>query len=456
MTRRAKKVTPPARWSAEVGLYPYKVIVEENPHRRGALYFRWWVTGLDNWRRESLGNLKKGKAIRGEDGQVNPDVAQWAVEQAMRKSQELSGTLSTAATARRLTVGEIEDLITDCSTGRYPHDTAFRRELVRALRFAASIWGKDTPIDTIDEARWTKLIRARVTDLVAREKVGLTSTEITVSRIATALRWLRKQKKIPPGAGEIDEEWKADLRAFRRGLTNTKRDPEPYRPRHSVDEMRKLLRSAPFVDPRMAILLIVTAELRLGQTSRAMRSDLKLEAAEHGELHVYGAGHKGGEVVELTRGMRIVIDAYLTGFLKPLEDEWLASSKDYPLFPAGRLLGRKKGDPSFGKKMRTEDHVSREWIIKTFHAVEVKAEVPYIKGRGPYGLRRMPVDIALEEELGEQGLKALGGWSSTTVPKGVYAERENRIGRRAARDFKAKLRGEGEETPPNTETVNEG
>lgn len=456
-SRRTKKAPPIGRWSAEAGLWPYKVIVEENPHRKGGLYLRWWVTGRDNWQRESLGNIKKGKILRGEGGVINQDVAQWAVEQAMRKSQQLSGSLATSTSgSKRLTVGEIEDLITDPETGRYPHASPFRSELVRALRFAATVWGADTPIDTIDESSWTRLIRARVSDLVKRDKVGLSSTQITVSRIVTALRWLRKQKKIPPGAGEIDDDWKEDLRAYRRGLTGTKRDPQPYQPRHTLEEMRKLVKAAPMVDPRMAILIYVTGELRLGQTSRSMRSDLKLEASEHGELHIFGAGHKGGEIVELTKGMRTAVDAYLTGFLKPLEDEWLASAKDYPLFPAGRLLGRKKGDPTFGKKMRTDEYVSREWIIKTFHAVEAKAEVTQVKGRGPYGLRRMPVDLALEEELGEQGLKALGGWSSTTVPKGVYAERENRIGRRAARDFKAKLRGEGEESPPNEEAVNEG
>jgi hypothetical protein len=100
--------------------------------------------------------------------------------------------------------------------------------------------------------------------------------------------------------------------------------------------------------------------------------------------------------------------------------------------------------------MRTEQHVSRQWVIKTFHAVAAKAEVPYMKGRAAYGLRRLPVDLALEQEIGDQGLKALGGWSSTSVPKAVYAERENRIGRRKARDFKAELRGENERPEVDT------
>jgi hypothetical protein len=451
VSRRTKKAPPVGRWAAEAGLYPFKVVVEENPHRQGALYLRWWNAEIENWKRESLQSKKLGKQLRTAGDEIDPAVATWAVEQAMRKSQQLSGTLiaGSIAAAKRLTVGEIEDLITDPESGQYPHASPFRDELVRALRFGVTIWGKDTPIDTLDESSWTKLIRARVTDLVNRGFVGTRMTEITVSRLITALTWLRKRKKIPAGAAEIDEKWKEDLKSFRRGLTGSKRDPEPQRPRHTQEEMIKLLEAAPKVDPRMSILLYVTAELRLGQTSRAMRSDLKLEAAEFGELHIFGAGHKGGEIVELTEGMRQLVDAYLSGFLKPLEDRWLSDSEDYPLFPAGRLLGRKAGENlRFGKKMRTADYVSRQWIRKTFHAVERKAGVAVVKGRGPYGLRRMPVDEALTAKVSEQALKALGGWSSTVVPKGVYAEQGNRVGRREARDFKAKLRGEMDKKAP--------
>ncbi|MFL5481108.1 MAG: hypothetical protein ACJ8AK_02875 [Gemmatimonadaceae bacterium] len=457
---RARKSAAPKKWSAEVGVFPNKVVVEENPHRQGGIYLRWWRTGVENWGGESLKNNKLGKPLRNADGSVNPDVAQWAVEQAMRKSQQLSGTLPVSGPqAKRVTIGEVETLITDKETGKYPNKFPFRDELVRSLRFAVSVWGADTPVDSIDDSMWTKLIRARVSDLVRRGHKTSRSADTTVSRLITAINWLRKKKLIPLHAAQIDTErtasgtvkWKDDLRAFRRGLTGAKRDPEPYQPRFTLEQMRKIVKAAPFVDPRIAILIYVTAELRLGQTSRAMRSDLKLDKAEFGELHVHGAGHKSGEIVELTKGMRIVVDAYLTGFLGPLEEQYLTAGKDYPLFPAGRIFGRKHGvDHRLGKKMRPDEHVSRQWVIKTFHAVRAKAGIAYVKGMGAYGLRRLPVDLALEEELGEQGLKALGGWSSTTVPKGVYAERENRIGRRAARDFKAKLRGENERPEVDT------
>jgi hypothetical protein len=316
-TRRTKKAPAVGQWSAEAGLYPFKVIVEENPHRKGGLYLRWWDPNLDppNWRRESLKTEKLGKRLRAEDGSIDASVAQWASEQVMKKSQQLSGAVAAAAeapTKKRITVGEIEALITDEKTGKYPHQSAFRSELVRAIRYAVSVWGADTFVDTIDNAKWTELARDRVTGLVGRGHVGARSAEITISRLITVMRWLRKQKHIPAGAAEIDDErtatrvakWKVELLAFLRGLTHSKRDPQPSRPRHSQEEMLRLFAAAPKVDPRMFILLYVTAELRLGQTSRAMRSDLRLEKSEFGELHIFGAGHKGGEIVELTMGMR--------------------------------------------------------------------------------------------------------------------------------------------------------
>jgi hypothetical protein len=284
---------------------------------------------------------------------IDPAVAQWAVEQAMRKSQQLSGTIiaGSIAAAKRLTVGEIENVVTDPDNGLYPHDSAFRRELVRAIRFAVTVWGKDTPIDTLDESSWTKLIRARISDLVKRKFVGSRSTEITVTRLITVMRWLRKRKRIPAGAAEIDDKWKEELKSFRRGLTGTKRDPEPNRPRHTQEEMIKILAAAPKVDPRMSILLYVTAELRLGQTSRAKRSDLKLDASEFGELHIYGAGKKGGEIVELTQGMRTAIDAYLAGFLKRARGALAIRRRGLPAFPRRQTAGPEGG----GSRVREED-----------------------------------------------------------------------------------------------------
>jgi integrase len=444
-TRRTKKAPAVGQWSAEAGLYPFKVIVEENRHRRGALYLRWWNTGAENWKRESLGNLKTNRPLRDVDGEIIPGTAQWAAEQAMKKSQQLSGSLESNPTVpkHRVTIGEIEALITDPTTGKYPHKTPFRDELVRAIRFAVTVWGKDTPADTIDEAAWTKLARVRLSDLVKRKHVGARAAEITVSRLITVFRWLVKAKHLAVGTAPIDDTWKEDLKDFRRGLTKSTRDPEPHRPRHSLEEMKKIWAAAPKVDPRAAILIIVGAGLRPGQVARAMRSDLKLDHEEFGTFQVFGAGHKAGETVYLTKGMRIAIDVYLAGFMTVQEELWLFGATDYPLFPAGRLLGRKAGAHKFGRKMRPEQHVSRGWIIKNFHEIERLAGVPVIKGRGTYGMRRAPVDLALEEELGDLGLQALGGWSSTAVPKHIYAEKESKVGRRQARDFKAKMMGEG-------------
>lgn len=458
MTRKKKHVGP---WSAEAGHFPYKVVVEENLSRGGSLNLRWWSPGHQNWRRKALGNVKLEKLIRTKDGQIDAHVAQWALEQAMEKSRELSGSLPSsreAQLARRTTVGETFELVSDPKTGLYPHDSEYRRELKRSLDFASSVWGKDAPWLSIDDAKWTELIRARVEDLVRRKYIGVRSAEITIVRLSTAARWLRTTKKIPAGTAELPDEWKDGLKAFRRGLTKSTRDPEPHRPRHTIEEVRKILTAGIQVDPRGALLLALGAEQRLGQVRRALRSDLTLPAidwpavnamkeedvveVEFGELRVFGAGRKGGTTIALTKGQRVMVDLYVNGIALTLEQKFVDTQIDYPLFPAGKLKGRLHGTPELSDKMDLDRSVSRQWVQKTFRAIEEKAEVNHVPGRATYGLRRQSVDAAIEAGISMQGLQAQGGWSSSKIPMEIYRDKENKAGRREARTVRSKVRQE--------------
>lgn len=461
MTRKKKHVGP---WSAEAGHFPYKVVVEENVSRGGALTLRWWSPGHQNWRRKALGNVKLDKPIRTKDGQIDAQVAQWALEQAMEKSRELSGSLPSsreAQLARRTAIGETFDLISDPKTGLYPHDSEYRRELKRSLDFACSVWGKDAPWLSIDDAKWTELIRARVEALVRQGYVGVRSAEITIVRLSTAARWLRRTKKIPAGTAELPDEWKDGLKAFRRGLTKSTRDPEPHRPRHTIEEVLAILRAGIQVDPRGALLLALGAEQRLGQVRRAMRSDLtlpaidwavvnklkddKLAEVEFGELRVFGAGRKGGTTIALTKGQRVMVDIYVNGLVAGLELSFTEASIDYPVFPAGKLMGRLRGTPELSEKMDLEKSVSRQWVQKTFRAIEVKADVKHVRGRATYGLRRQSVDAAIEAGISMQGLQAQGGWSSSKIPLEIYKEKDNKAGRREARAVRSRVRKESQE-----------
>jgi integrase len=221
----------------------------------------------------------------------------------------------------------------------------------------------------------------------------------------------------------------------------------PAQPRHTLDEMRRLLVASAEGDPRFHALFQLAAEYRLGQAVRAMRSDLELEDAK--TFAIQGAGKKKGEIVALTPAQVEVARGYLNGLLAPLEDLYhVGEISDYPLFPSGRLR-TKNGVFRLGRTMdprskRAEPLIpaSREWVIKQFIATERRAKVKHVAGRAAYGVRRINVDEALESGISPRGLMAAGGWSDPKIPTTVYAEKENRAGRREAMRTRMHIRGE--------------
>lgn len=348
-------------------------------------------------------------------------------------------------------VSETRALITDPATGKYPHPCQFVDEMVRALELAVDRWG-DIPWADVQQSHWTMLLRFRLDRLLADNRRGVRATEITISRLITAVRWLREMKLIPRDAADWPSNWKAEIVRHWKGITKSARDPEAFRPRYTLEESHAILRKADF-DPRFELLLWLGMELRLGQVARARRADLALdvEADSNGRLTVYGAGKKGGTVVELTAGQRAAVDRALGdgGYLYALEQLHQASGADYLLFPAGYVSGRvarTRGDTdaviALSPKANFDKPVSGSWIRKNFNVCEERAGIPHIKGRCAYGLRRLSVDVGGESDLSPAALQALGGWTDIKIPETVYRSRENRHGRREARGVRAKLRGE--------------
>jgi integrase len=206
--------------------------------------------------------------------------------------------------------------------------------------------------------------------------------------------------------------------------------------------MRRIMAKAGEVDPRLELALALGAEKRLGQVIRARRPDLDLE---HMTFTVYGRGHKQGEVLKLTEGQMRVVTHHLTaGYLRELEGK----VADYPLFPAGMLHGwRVKGEPQipYAKKSNADrGSITRDRLDDWFHEAERLAEVPVIKGRAAYGLRRQAVDAAKAAGISREGLQRLGGWTDTQMPDRIYADQQMDYARDEARDAIAKIRGETE------------
>jgi hypothetical protein len=433
-------------WTHVEGTGASRVVVYEDMARGGMLTLRWWNPARKNWRRNALGRT----LVRDRRGRLEESSTAWAIQEARRKSVALGDGLDEPAPGvpvRAFTVGQTEAAITDEETGKYPHPSPMRAELVRALRAAVQVWGSDTPWHAVDDGAWVRLIRRRLDGLLRQGKQGVRTTEITVARIATATRWLRRNKKIAADVGHAPEDWKQEILTSWRGLTGATRDPVPFRPRHTLEELRQLLDSCWFVDPRLGLLVAIGAEYRLGQIVRAMRSDLDVQART---FVVHGQGKKGGETIDLTDGQMRAVFTALGGYLDDCEDRYLADGTDYPLFPSGRLVRRAqlpghrqtRDTERLGRRRRGRVHLTTTWIIRNFHLAEDAAGIDRVRLRGAYGLRRQNVDAANARGISPQGLQATGGWSSPKIPNEVYAEQTNRRGRDEAKRVRALTRGE--------------
>jgi hypothetical protein len=172
-------------------------------------------------------------------------------------------------------------------------------------------------------------------------------------------------------------------------------------------------------------------------------------------LRVRGAGKKGGAVVDLTRGQRRAIDNALTGdgYLAKIEARYQAKEqKDYVLFPSGYIVGRVGMMRGKDTKLSLSDvadfsrQVTSSWVRKGWRVAEERAGIEHQMGRATYGQRRLMVDVMVADEVSPAGIQAGGGWSDTKMPLTVYAEKENRAGRREARPVREKMLGESDGT----------
>lgn len=439
-------MTPsPNVWEASVGFLPHKVTVYEEVARKGCLYLRWRSGG--NWKRRSL-----QRPLRTPRGRIDSDIQKWALQQAEAQYARLvSGVpVEERAPTSPLTIARGLERILDPATGKYPVDSPHRREVEREFKRAIKHLGGDTPFESIKRRDIRSLWRWRIRELRSELHPdtrlplydGLRGSEITIARLLAVAAWLRDEELIPLGACALPRTWKEELRKDWLELTESRALPTVKRPRHSLDEMRRIMAKAGEVDPRLELALTLGAELRLGQVIRARRADINID---HATFTVYGRGHKHGEVVLLTKNQQAVVRHHLTkGYLRELE----AEAADFPLFPAGSLIGARPKDPSKADPHATvRKHLDAKSLGKDvldgwFREAEALAEVPHIPGRGGYGIKRQSVDAAKASGISREALQKLGGWRTTQMPDQIYADQEATYAREEARDVRAKIRGE--------------
>lgn len=303
-------------WSAATGFLPHKVTCYENADKGGVLYLRWRAGG--NWKRRSL-----GVGLRDVKGRIRAEIKRMALAEADRQYAILSGTLAAgAAPASPLTIEQAWAVVSDPKTGLYPVPTRHADQVRRELAHAARIWGTGTPWAIIDRSRLRMLGRTRIDEIRASNAHrGLRGSIETVTRVLTVAAWLRDEGKIATDACLVPRKWKDDLREYWRQVTGGTVSPDPERPRHTLEEMRRLIEKAPEVDPRFALIMALGADLRLGQVRICRRSALSVE---HKTLTVRSAGKKKGVVVELTSG------------------QWASASERQPARHTGEVSGLRR------------------------------------------------------------------------------------------------------------------
>jgi hypothetical protein len=191
--------------------------------------------------------------------------------------------------------------------------------------------------------------------------------------------------------------------------------------------------------------LSLGGEQRLGQVVRAWRSDLLLD---EGTFTIRGREKKGGVVLELTKGQRAAAEKALKGYLSDLEQ----AGGDYRLFPSGQLPGGRKGEGRATEKHRNAKQVGARRITSWFIEAEELAGVEHLRGRGPYGVRRVAVDSAKGNGISREGLKEYGGWTDTQVPDMIYAAKKSEKARKEACEMRARFRGEETSKPEKNVT----
>src|SRR5947208_3998202 len=123
-------------WKYTVGQIPHRVTAYERPDKGGLIYLQWRAatnTGRDgrDWRRRSLGfTLRdpKGRVIREVERRAQAEAAKQLAALVTAPSQEESAAPKEGVGAR-LTIRQGRDLAFEPQTGKYPTDTAHRREV---------------------------------------------------------------------------------------------------------------------------------------------------------------------------------------------------------------------------------------------------------------------------------------------------------------------------------------
>lgn len=402
--------------------------------------------GLAIWTRVWDGKRYKDKKplcgpIRGEGGWVDPKAEIEAQRLTVERHEAITAGLSEDDIPESgITLAQGFARLLDPKTGKYVGDTRWASDVDSASRIVMDALGREIPMPSIRHAHYRKLWRALAKEHKRSGVYGMRRAEIIVGVLQSCSRWLQQEGWLEAGDALPAPGWNETLRNEWVELTGEPMK-EPRRPRYTDAELVRLWEALPDADPRLEVAVQIGAELRLGQVTRSMRSDIfPARGFEIGGVEVHGRGKKRGAKVVFTVEQRHAITkALLWGVLAELEVLYRERKlKDYPLIPGGYLhnatdhRGRtvKRADPKQSKRPWNKTPMRKAW-----QRLEKAANVKHMEGRNWYGVRRLQSDRAEDVETDKRVLNIQGGWTRTET-----RERYQESGRMDLREKAAEVR----------------
>ena len=429
-----KRGSPPGTWKYVAGRRPFTVAGYERNDRR-----------LDIWIRFGEHRQRLTDTIRDETGRIDPQLEAQAIgliaaAQSQLKAGQRPGTNEPEPQGPVTLRRAFDAALAVGKRGLYVTESPQWADMRTLAADICEIFGADTPVESLTSEAAQDLWR-EIADRVAAGKTRTIKNKSTTRKIPwgghrmavravdllfRVLKHHYSGKQTPPPrppmkwVEKLDLEWQQLF----------KKSTDPATPRHSIADVAKMMSSLKKADVRLALLLELCAETRLGQARRSMRSNLDLNPGAgvlgHGVLRIQSAGKKKGTVIDLTEAQRKLVDTVMSkGYLQDFEWGFRTGRlKDYPLFPTGRFV---KGVAS-QRQMRP---VTRDGLRGWFQDYELKLGIPHVPGRGWYGVRRAASDLAENAVKDARALNLLTGHRGSEMRRGYQDQVSDEVRRLA-------------------------
>lgn len=406
-------------WKEQVGTRAPRVTVFERADKDRTVWLRWYVD------RKPLLEITHTRSIRDDRGRMLKRQQDAARLEALEKWRELHGEKVVLETEGPLTWAQGIALAFS-PRGCYPQDPdedAHTADMANVLDEAGAILGEDTPWEDITPGRVRSLWRTLRTRYA--EGGGYRKAEKMVAALFAVARWLQEEypeQRFPRPM----RYWRRDLKTYWR---KTGAPISEQQPAHTSEEVAALFAGRRKGDPRVALALVLGAELRGGQVVETMRSHydpeggLQMKRGGLGRIDVpFVSDQKKAPTLYLNWRERLDLErAMRRGYLSDVEAAYQAGEiEDYAFFPEGKLReGKAVVD-------RASTPTRQETLVGWLHDLERAVGVEVVTGRGWHGLRREMSDRYEDKTDDERVKDTLGGWTKgSNMRRQRYQRDEN-------------------------------